>query len=63
MSAPLKQKFICRDKINLTLTNRNFKNYILELSPEISAQPYYVIGKYPNCMLYFNMLKLTMAAF
>ncbi|VDN05778.1 unnamed protein product [Thelazia callipaeda] len=47
ISAPLKQKFICRDKLNISLSNDHFKDYIMELSPEISAQPYYVKGGYP----------------
>ncbi|VDN82333.1 unnamed protein product [Brugia pahangi] len=61
MSAPLKQKFICHDKLNLTLTNRHFKDYILELNPEISAQPYQVTGKYPNLFICGSTRRRTLA--
>ncbi|CAG9536091.1 unnamed protein product [Cercopithifilaria johnstoni] len=61
MSAPLKQKFICHDKLNLTLTNRHFKNYILELNPEINAQPYHVIGKHPNLFICDSTRRRTLA--
>ncbi|KAL3985552.1 putative integral membrane protein [Acanthocheilonema viteae] len=61
ISAPLKQKFICRDKLNLTLTNKHFKDYILELNPEINAQPYYVIGKHPNLFICGNTRRRTLA--
>ncbi|EFO25222.1 UNC-46 protein [Loa loa] len=61
MSAPLKQKFICHDKLNLTLTNKHFKDYILELNPEISAQPYYVIGKHPNLFICGSTRRRTLA--
>ncbi|VDM50082.1 unnamed protein product [Toxocara canis] len=40
ISAPLKQKFVCRDKLNISLHNDRFKDYILELEPDIYAQPY-----------------------
>ncbi|KAK6108605.1 hypothetical protein QQG55_32715 [Brugia pahangi] len=61
MSAPLKQKFICHDKLNLTLTNRHFKDYILELNPEISAQPYQVTGKHPNLFICGSTRRRTLA--
>uniref|UniRef100_A0A0R3RRN3 Recep_L_domain domain-containing protein n=1 Tax=Elaeophora elaphi TaxID=1147741 RepID=A0A0R3RRN3_9BILA len=61
MSAPLKQKFICRDKLNLTLTNRHFKDYILELNPEINAQPYYITGKHPNLFICGSTRRRTLA--
>uniref|UniRef100_A0A0M3HXJ1 Fn3_like domain-containing protein n=1 Tax=Ascaris lumbricoides TaxID=6252 RepID=A0A0M3HXJ1_ASCLU len=40
ISAPLKQKFVCGDKLNISLHSDRFKDYILELEPEIHAQPY-----------------------
>uniref|UniRef100_A0AAF5RVF7 Uncharacterized protein n=1 Tax=Wuchereria bancrofti TaxID=6293 RepID=A0AAF5RVF7_WUCBA len=61
MSAPLKQKFICHDKLNLTLTNRHFKDYILELNPEISAQPYEVTRKHPNLFICGSTRRRTLA--
>uniref|UniRef100_A0A0M3JEN4 Ubiquitinyl hydrolase 1 n=1 Tax=Anisakis simplex TaxID=6269 RepID=A0A0M3JEN4_ANISI len=44
ISAPFKQKFVCRDKLNITLHNVHFKDYILELEPDIQAQPYNAAG-------------------
>lgn len=51
MSAPLKQKFICRDKLNITLSNLNYKDYILELQPTIDAQPYNIHAESASCKL------------
>lgn len=40
LSAPLTQKYVCKDRMNISLHNQHFKDYILELEPEIEAQPY-----------------------
>ncbi|KAM3716961.1 Cilia- and flagella-associated protein [Dirofilaria immitis] len=61
ISAPLKQKFICRDKLNLTLTNKHFKDCILELNPEINAQPYYRISKHPSLFICGSTRRRTLA--
>uniref|UniRef100_A0A915PG41 Uncharacterized protein n=1 Tax=Setaria digitata TaxID=48799 RepID=A0A915PG41_9BILA len=61
ISAPLKQKFICRDKLNLTLTNKHFKDCILELNPEISAQPYRIVGRYPSLFICERTRRRTLA--
>uniref|UniRef100_A0A8R1XZG8 Uncharacterized protein n=1 Tax=Onchocerca volvulus TaxID=6282 RepID=A0A8R1XZG8_ONCVO len=61
ISAPLKQKFICRDKLNLTLTNKHFKDYIFEMNPEINAQPYYVVGKHSTLFICGSTRRRTLA--
>ncbi|VDK74399.1 unnamed protein product [Litomosoides sigmodontis] len=61
MSAPLKQKFICHDRLNLTLTNRHFKDYVLELNPEINAEPYHITGKHPNLFICGSTRRRTLA--
>ncbi|VDK30486.1 unnamed protein product [Gongylonema pulchrum] len=60
MSAPLKQKFICRDKLNITLSSEHYKDYVLELHPEITAQPYHIASSHPSCMLYHHEFVLRM---
>ncbi|CAJ0960862.1 unnamed protein product, partial [Mesorhabditis belari] len=40
MSAPLNQKFVCRDKLNVTLFNPVYKDVVIVFPPEIVAQPY-----------------------
>jgi len=44
ISAPLNQKFICKDRINITLVNSRYKNIVLELLPEIDLQPMNIHG-------------------
>lgn len=61
MSAPMKQKYICRDKLNITLSNEHFNDYILELHPEIKAQPYYVAGGYPSLHICERTRRRTLA--
>lgn len=39
VSSPLHQKFVCKDKLNITLENKEYKPFILELLPEIDMQP------------------------
>lgn len=41
ISAPLNQKFICKDRLNITLRNPKYKNIVLEFLPEIDVQPVY----------------------
>lgn len=59
ISAPLKQEFICHDKLNITLSNGHFKDYILELHPEIIAQPYHAAGAHPSREFYLNLLNVS----
>ncbi|KAE9551066.1 hypothetical protein FO519_005733 [Halicephalobus sp. NKZ332] len=39
ISAPLHQKFVCKDKLNITLENKKYKPFVLEILPEIDIQP------------------------
>ena len=39
ISAPLNQKFVCKDKLNITLRNPKYANIVLEFLPEIDIQP------------------------
>ncbi|MFH4980048.1 hypothetical protein AB6A40_006757 [Gnathostoma spinigerum] len=48
MSAPLKQKYVCRDKLNVTLKSNNQTSTILEMQPIIEAQPYNAAVTYAN---------------
>ncbi|VDM60439.1 unnamed protein product [Angiostrongylus costaricensis] len=40
MSAPLPQKFVCRDRLNITLHKPGFKDVVAEFTPEIDIQPF-----------------------
>ncbi|PAV91533.1 hypothetical protein WR25_24574 [Diploscapter pachys] len=48
MSAPLNQKYVCKDKINVTLHHEEYSNIIVTFSPEIDLQPY---GPKSNCVI------------
>uniref|UniRef100_A0A0N5APB7 Uncharacterized protein n=1 Tax=Syphacia muris TaxID=451379 RepID=A0A0N5APB7_9BILA len=48
VSAPLNQKYICRDRINVTLQNSENQRIIVELQPDISIQPYNIANKHAN---------------
>jgi len=37
--APLNQKFVCKDRLNISLHNPKYKKTVLELLPEIDVQP------------------------
>ncbi|KAI6186618.1 hypothetical protein M3Y98_00152200 [Aphelenchoides besseyi] len=39
VSAPLRQKFICKDRLNVTLYHSKFQNIVVEFLPEIDFQP------------------------
>ncbi|KAI6213579.1 hypothetical protein M3Y94_00166600 [Aphelenchoides besseyi] len=39
VSAPLRQKFICKDRLNVTLYHPKFQNIVVEFLPEIDFQP------------------------
>jgi hypothetical protein len=39
ISAPLRQKFLCRDRINITLHSPPYQDMVLEFLPEIDFQP------------------------
>ncbi|KAI6189885.1 hypothetical protein M3Y97_00056600 [Aphelenchoides bicaudatus] len=39
VSAPLRQKFLCKDRLNITLHHAKFENIVVELLPEIDFQP------------------------
>ncbi|WKY12613.1 hypothetical protein Q1695_003871 [Nippostrongylus brasiliensis] len=40
MSAPLTQKYVCKDRLNITLHSPGYRDVIVEFSPEIDVQPY-----------------------
>ncbi|VDL78295.1 unnamed protein product [Nippostrongylus brasiliensis] len=40
MSAPLTQKYVCKDRLNITLHSPGYQDVIVEFSPEIDVQPY-----------------------
>ncbi|KAJ1361120.1 hypothetical protein KIN20_020303 [Parelaphostrongylus tenuis] len=58
MSAPLPQKFVCKDRLNITLHNPRFKDVIAEFTPEIDIQPY---GPKTNFHLCERTRKRTLA--
>ena len=37
--APLNQKFVCKDRLNISLHNPKYRRTVLELLPEIDVQP------------------------
>lgn len=39
ISAPLNQKFVCKDRLNITLKNLKYENIVIEFLPEIDIQP------------------------
>lgn len=39
VSAPVRQKFLCKDRLNITLHHPKFKDIVVELMPEIDIQP------------------------
>ncbi|CAD5224102.1 unnamed protein product [Bursaphelenchus okinawaensis] len=39
VSAPVRQKFVCKDKLNVTLYHEKYRNFIVEFLPEIDMQP------------------------
>ncbi|KAK0412268.1 hypothetical protein QR680_006122 [Steinernema hermaphroditum] len=49
ISAPQKQRFLCKDRINITLRNSNYKDIVLELEPEIEAQPFGTVSNIFVC--------------
>jgi hypothetical protein len=40
VSAPVRQKFLCQDRLNVTLRHSKYENIVIELLPEIDAQPF-----------------------
>ncbi|KAE9419409.1 hypothetical protein Angca_000928 [Angiostrongylus cantonensis] len=58
MSAPLPQKFVCRDRLNITLHNPGFKDVVAEFTPEIDIQPF---GPKSNFYLCERTRKRTLA--
>uniref|UniRef100_A0A915CL51 Uncharacterized protein n=1 Tax=Ditylenchus dipsaci TaxID=166011 RepID=A0A915CL51_9BILA len=39
ISAPLNQKFVCKDKLNISLHNSKYEDIVVEFLPEIDIQP------------------------
>lgn len=39
VSAPLNQKYVCRDRLNITLSSSKYKDLVLEFLPEVDFQP------------------------
>ncbi|KJH53657.1 hypothetical protein DICVIV_00085 [Dictyocaulus viviparus] len=58
ISAPLAQKFVCKDRLNVTLHNPQFRDVIVEFVPEIDIQPY---GPKSNFHLCQRTRKRTLA--
>ncbi|KIH43940.1 hypothetical protein ANCDUO_26047 [Ancylostoma duodenale] len=40
ITAPLPQKYVCKDRINITMHSQGFSDVIAEFSPDIDVQPY-----------------------
>ncbi|TKR87732.1 hypothetical protein L596_012085 [Steinernema carpocapsae] len=49
ISAPQKQRFLCKDRVNITLHNDDYKDIVLELEPEIEAQPFGIVSNIFVC--------------
>ncbi|VDD95852.1 unnamed protein product [Enterobius vermicularis] len=47
-AAPLNQKYICQDRVNITLQNSKQQRLIVEMEPEVSIQPYNVQNRHAN---------------
>lgn len=58
MSAPLPQKYVCKDRLNITLHNAGFRDVVAEFAPEIDVQPY---GPKSNFYLCERTRKRTLA--
>ncbi|XGW06652.1 hypothetical protein V3C99_016742 [Haemonchus contortus] len=58
MSAPLTQKYVCKDRLNITLHSSGFRDVIAEFAPEIDVQPY---GPKSNFYLCERTRKRTLA--
>uniref|UniRef100_A0A0K0FKI4 Uncharacterized protein n=1 Tax=Strongyloides venezuelensis TaxID=75913 RepID=A0A0K0FKI4_STRVS len=40
ITSPIRSKYICRDKLNITLKHDNYKDIIIQLQPEIELIPF-----------------------
>ncbi|KAL6743425.1 hypothetical protein Aduo_016467 [Ancylostoma duodenale] len=58
ITAPLPQKYVCKDRINITMHSQGFSDVIAEFSPDIDVQPY---GPKSNFYLCERTRKRTLA--